>query len=163
MGQTVAHNRKARHDYTIEDTLEAGIALTGTEIKSVRASNVNLQDAYARIEHGEAWLVGMHIAPWAGGNRNNHEPLRDRKLLLHRTQIDQIRGRAKTRGLTLIPLSMYFNDRGRAKVQLGLARGKKKYDRRRDIAARDARRDLDRQMADARRGRHGGRSARVSG
>jgi len=153
MGQTVAQNRKARHDYAIEDTLEAGIALTGTEIKSVRASNVNLQDAYARIERGEAWLVGMHIAPWAGGNRNNHEPMRDRKLLLHRSQIDQLLGRTKAKGLTLVPLSMYFNDRGRAKVQLGLARGKKNYDRRRDIAARDARRDMEREVADAQRGR----------
>ena len=92
MGKTVAQNRKARHLYNIEDTLEAGIELTGTEIKSVRDSNLNLQDAYARIEHGEAWLVGVHIAPWAGGNRNNHEPLRTRKLLLHRRQIDELHG-----------------------------------------------------------------------
>jgi SsrA-binding protein len=153
MGKTVAQNRKARHDYTIEETLEAGIALTGTEIKSVREGHVNLQDAYARIERGEAWLVGAHVAPWSGGNRYNHEPKRDRKLLLHRTQIDQLAGKTKAKGLTLVPLSMYFNDRGRAKVQLGLARGKKNYDRRRDIAARDARRDMDRDMADALRGR----------
>jgi SsrA-binding protein len=153
MGKTVAQNRKARHDYTIEETLEAGIALTGTEIKSVREGHVNLQDAYARIERGEAWLVGAHVAPWSGGNRLNHEPKRDRKLLLHRTQIDQLAGKTRAKGLTLVPLSMYFNDRGRAKVQLGLARGKKNYDRRRDIAARDARRDMDRDMADALRGR----------
>ena len=153
MGKTVATNRKARHDYAIEDTFEAGIALTGTEIKSVRESHVNLQDAYARIEGGEAWLVGARIAPWAGGNRNNHEPMRDRKLLLHRSQIDQLTGRTKAKGLTMVPLSMYFNDRGKAKVQLGLARGKKNYDRRRDIAARQAKRDMDREIADAMRGR----------
>jgi SsrA-binding protein len=153
MGKTVAHNRKARHLYIIEDTLEAGIELTGTEIKSVRDNNVNLQDAYARIENGEAWLVGVHIAPWAGGNRNNHEPQRTRKLLLHRRQIDELMGRTKAKGLTLVPLSLYFNDRGRAKVEIGLARGKKNYDHRRDIAARDARRDMDREVSDAMRGR----------
>jgi SsrA-binding protein len=153
MGKTVAQNRKARHLYTIEDTIEAGIELTGTEIKSVRDSNLNLQDAYARIEHGEAWLVGVHISPWAGGNRNNHDPLRTRKLLLHRRQIDELMGRTRAKGLTMVPLSVYFNDRGRAKVQIGLARGKKNYDHRRDIAARDARRDMDREIADATRGR----------
>lgn len=153
MGHTVAQNRKARHDYAIVDSLEVGIALTGTEIKSVRASNVNLQDAYARIDRGEAWLIGMHIAPWAGGNRNNHEPMRERKLLLHRMEIDQLVGRIKAKGLTMVPLSMYFNDRGKAKIQLGLVRGKKNYDRRRDIAARDARRDLEREVADVQRGR----------
>ena len=153
MGKTVAQNRKARHDYIIEDTLEAGIVLTGTEIKSVREGHVNLQDAYARIERGEAWLVGAHVAPWSGGNRFNHEPRRDRKLLLHRTQIDQLVGRVRAKGLTLVPLAVYFNDRGRAKVELGLARGKKSFDHRRDIAERDARRDMDRDLADVRRGR----------
>jgi SsrA-binding protein len=153
MGKTVAQNRKARHDYTIEDSFEAGIALTGTEIKSIREGRVNLQDAYARIEHGEAWLVGAHVAPWSGGNRYNHEPRRDRKLLLHRTQIDQLAGKMRAKGLTLVPLTLYFNDRGRAKVEIGLARGKKSYDRRRDIAERDARRDLDRELADTARGR----------
>jgi SsrA-binding protein len=153
MGKTVAQNRKARHDYIIEDTLEAGIVLTGTEIKSVREGHVNLQDAYARIDRGEAWLVGAHVAPWSGGNRLNHEPRRDRKLLLHRTQIDQLVGRTRAKGLTLVPLSVYFNDRGRAKVELGLARGKKSFDHRRDIAERDARRDMDRDLADVRRGR----------
>jgi len=153
MGKTVATNRKARHEYTIEDSFEAGIALTGTEIKSVREGSVNLQDAYARIERGEAWLVGARIAPWAGGNRLNHDPMRDRRLLLHRTQIDQLVGRIKAKGLTMVPLSMYFNDRGRAKVQVGLVRGKKSWDRRRDIAARDARRDMEREVADVTRGR----------
>jgi SsrA-binding protein len=153
MGKTVAQNRKARHLYKIEDTFEAGIELTGTEIKSVRDSNLNLQDAYARIENGEAWLVGVHISPWAGGNRNNHEPLRTRKLLLHRRQIDELLGRTRSKGLTMVPLSVYFNDRSKAKVQIGLARGKKNYDHRRDIAARDAKRDMDREIADATRGR----------
>jgi len=153
MGRTVATNRKARHDFTVEDSFEAGIALTGTEIKSVREGAVNLQDAYARIEKGEAWLIGARIAPWPGGNRWNHEPMRDRKLLLHRTQIDQLVGRTKAKGLTMVPLSMYFNDRGKAKLQIGLVRGKKNYDRRRDIAARQAKRDMDREVADALRGR----------
>jgi SsrA-binding protein len=153
MGETIAVNRKARHEYAIEDTLEAGIVLTGTEIKSVRAGKVNLQDAYARIERGEAWLVGAHIAPWEGGNRWNHPPRRDRKLLLHRVQIDQLQGRTKAKGLTLVPLRMYLDDRGRAKLEVGLARGKQLHDRRRDIAERESRRHVERELADAQRGR----------
>ena len=153
MGKSVATNRKARHDYSVEDSFEAGIVLTGTEIKSVRENQVNLQDAYARIENGEAWLIGARIAPWAGGNRYNHEPMRDRKLLLHRMQIDQLVGRTKAKGLTMVPLSMYFNDRGKAKVQIGLVKGKKQHDRRRDIADRQSRRDMEREIADAMRGR----------
>ncbi|MBA2275741.1 MAG: SsrA-binding protein SmpB [Chloroflexi bacterium] len=151
--QTVAINRKARHEYTIEDTLEAGIALTGTEIKSIRQGHANLQESYARIERGEAWLIGCHIAPWAGGNRNNHEPRRTRKLLLRRDQIDRILGRASAKGLTIVPLRLYITARGRAKLELGLARGKQLHDKRRDIAARDARRDVQRELADATRGR----------
>jgi SsrA-binding protein len=147
--KTIALNRRARHEFSIEDTVEAGIALTGTEIKSIRAGKVNLADAFARIERGEAWLVGAHIAPWEGGNRLNHEPKRDRKLLLHRGQIDQLLGRTKAKGLTLIPLRLYISDRGKAKLELGLGRGKQLYDRRREIAARDARRDLERELADA--------------
>jgi len=153
VGETVAVNRKARHDYTIEDTVEAGLVLTGTEIKSVRAGKVSLQQAFARIERDEAWLVGVNIAPWTAGNRWNHEPRRDRKLLLHRVQIDQLLGRTKSKGLTLVPLRVYINDRGRAKVELGLARGKQNWDRRRDIAERDARRDMQRELADVARGR----------
>jgi SsrA-binding protein len=153
MGETVAVNRKARYEYSIEDTLEAGIALTGTEIKSIRDGKANLSDAYARIERGEAWLVGANIAPWAGGNRNNHEPRRDRKLLLHRVQIDQLLGKTRSKGLTLIPLRLYINDRGRAKLELALARGKQLHDKRRDIATRDARRDMERQLAEVTRGR----------
>jgi SsrA-binding protein len=149
--KTIALNRRARHEYSIEDSLEAGIALSGTEIKSIRAGKVSLADAYARIDRGEAWLVGAHIAPWEGGNRFNHEPKRDRKLLLHRAQIDQLLGKSKAKGLTLIPLKLYITERGKAKIELGLGKGKQLYDRRRDIAARDAKRDLDRELADAQR------------
>jgi SsrA-binding protein len=150
---TIALNRRARHEYTIDETFEAGLALTGTEIKSVRARKVNLADAYARVEHGEAWLIGAHIAPFEGGNRLNHEPKRTRKLLLHRSEIDELLGRAKQKGQTIVPLRLYISARGRAKVELGLARGKQLHDKRRDIAERDARREVARELADASRGR----------
>ena len=153
MSETIALNRKARHNFTITDTFEAGIVLTGTEIKSVRARQVNLSDAYARVERGEAWLMNAHIAPFEQGNRNNHEPRRNRKLLLHRRQIDELMGRAAAKGLTVVPLSLYISDRGRAKVELGLAKGKQLHDRRRDIADRDSRRDMEREMANIQRGR----------
>lgn len=153
MAETVALNRKARHNYTITDTFEAGLVLTGTEIKSIRAGKANLSDAYARVEKGEAWLIGAHIAPFEQGNRYNHEPRRDRKLLLHRTEIDQLMGRAAAKGLTVVPLRLYLTDKGRAKVELGLARGKQLHDRRRDIAERQSRRDVERELADATRGR----------
>ncbi|HEY5489128.1 MAG TPA: SsrA-binding protein SmpB [Candidatus Limnocylindrales bacterium] len=153
MAETIALNRKARHNYFITDTFEAGLVLTGTEIKSVRARKVNLADAYARVEKGEAWLMSAHIAPFEQGNRYNHEPRRDRKLLLHRTEIDQLMGRAAAKGLTVVPLRLYINDRGRAKVELGLAKGKQLHDRRRDIAERQSRRDMERELADAQRGR----------
>ncbi len=150
---TITVNRKARHDFSIEETVEAGIALTGTEIKSVRAGRVNLNDAYARVEHGEAWLIGAHIAPYEGGNRFNHEAKRTRKLLLHRGEIDELFGLTTRKGLTLVPLRLYISDKGLAKVELGVARGKQRHDRRREIAARDARRELEREMADVDRGR----------
>jgi SsrA-binding protein len=154
MGEhTVALNRKAYHEYHIEEHVEAGIALTGTEIKSIRAGKVSLQEAYARIERGEAWLIGVTIAPFAEGNRYNHEPRRDRKLLLHRSEIDELLGRTKSKGLTLIPLRLFIDARGRAKLELGLARGKQLHDKRRSIAERDAKRDLDRELSDVRRGR----------
>jgi len=153
MAETVAVNRKARHNYTISDTFEAGLVLSGTEIKSIRAGKANLSDAYARVEKGEAWLIGAHIAPYESGNRYNHEPRRDRKLLLRRTQIDELMGRAAAKGLTIVPLRLYINDRGRAKVELGLARGKQLHDRRREIAERDSRREMERALADAQRGR----------
>ena len=131
--------------------MEAGIVLTGTEIKSIRAGKVNLADSFARIDRGQAWLVGAHIAPWEQASRENHEPKRDRKLLLHRDQIDQLLGKTKAKGLTLVPLRLYINDQGKAKVLLGLARGKQTWDRRREIAERDARRETERAVADARR------------
>jgi SsrA-binding protein len=152
MGETIAQNRRARHDYSIEDTFEAGIVLRGTEIKSVRAHKVSLADAYARIDRDEAWIVGLHIAPWESADvRFNHEPKRARKLLLHRHEIDELLGKTKAKGLTLVPLSIYINDRGKAKMQLGLARGKQTWDRRREIAERDSKRDLAREVAEARR------------
>ncbi len=151
--KTVALNRRARHEFKIDETFEAGIVLTGTEIKSIRAGKVNLADAYARIEHDEAWLIGAHIAPWAQGNRTNHEPKRTRKLLLRRSEIDELLGRTKAKGQTIVPLRLYITDRGRAKVELALARGKQLHDRRRDIAERDARREVARALADAQRGR----------
>jgi len=154
MGEsTIALNRKARHEYSIEDTFEAGLVLTGTEIKSIRAGHVSLQEAYARIERGEAWLVGAHIAPFAGGNRLNHEAKRSRKLLLHRDEIDELLGRTKSKGLTIVPLRLFIDGRGHAKLEIGLGRGKQLFDRRREIAERDARRDLARTMADSSRGR----------
>jgi SsrA-binding protein len=142
--QTVALNRRARHDYAIEQTLEAGIVLTGTEIKSIRAGRANLAEAYARIEKGEAWLIGAHIAPYEQGNRNNHEPTRTRKLLLHRGEIAELVGKTQAKGLTLVPLRLYIRD-GKAKLEIGVARGKKTHDKRRTIAERDARRDLERE------------------
>jgi SsrA-binding protein len=141
---TVALNRRARHDYAIEDTLEAGLVLTGTEIKSIRAGRVNLADAYARIERGEAWLIGAHIAPYVQGNRFNHEPTRTRKLLLHGDQIAELGGRLASKGYTLVPLRLYLR-RGMAKLELGIARGKKAHDKRRSIAERDMRRELERE------------------
>jgi SsrA-binding protein len=149
----MAVNRRARHEFTIDETFEAGIVLTGTEIKSIRNGKVNLADAYARIERDEAWLIGAHIAPFAQGNRNNHEPKRTRKLLLHRSEIDELLGRTKAKGQTIVPLRLYVTSKGRAKLELGLARGKQLHDRRRDIAERDARRDVARELADAQRGR----------
>jgi SsrA-binding protein len=141
---TIAVNRRARHDYTIEQTLEAGLVLTGTEIKPIRAGPVNLAEAYARVERGEAWLIGAHIAPYEQGNRFNHEPTRTRKLLLHRDQIAELVGRTQAKGETLVPLRLYLRN-GMAKVELGLARGKKVHDKRRSIAERDMRRELERQ------------------
>ena len=151
--KTVALNRKARHEYSIEDSFEAGIALTGTEIKSIRAGKVSLADAYARIDRGEAWLVGANISPWETGNRYNHEPKRNRKLLLHRDQILGLTIRTKAKGLTLVPLKMYITERGRAKLEIGLGRGKQQHDRRHDIADRDSRRDMERALADMHHGR----------
>ena len=141
--KTVAVNRRAHYQYAVEETLEAGIVLTGTEIKSIRAGRVNLAEAYARIDHGEAWLIGAHIAPYEQGNRNTHEPTRVRKLLLHRDQIAELLGRTQAKGFTLVPLKLYIRG-GLAKLELGIAKGKQAHDKRRGIAERDARRELDR-------------------
>jgi SsrA-binding protein len=151
--QTVALNRRARHEFSIDETFEAGVVLTGTEIKSIRAGKVQLANSYARIERDEAWLIGAHIAPFEQANRYNHEPKRTRKLLLHRSEIDELLGKTKSKGLTIVPLRLYLNAKGRAKLELGLARGKQLHDRRRDIADRDSQRDIARELADSQRGR----------
>ena len=141
--KTIAVNRKAYHDYHIEESVEAGLVLTGTEIKSIRAGRVNLRDAYARSESGELWLLGAHIAQYPGGNRYNHEPKRPRKLLLHRKQIAELSGAVMRKGLTIVPLKLYLKN-GVAKVELGLVRGKKVYDKREVLALRDAQRQMQR-------------------
>jgi SsrA-binding protein len=141
----VTSNRRARHEYHIEDTLEAGMVLTGTEIKSIRAGKVNLQDAYARIQNGEAWLYNMHVSPYEQGNRMNVDPVRPRKLLLKRGELHRLFAKLQTSGLTLVPLSLYIRN-GFAKLELALARGKKLYDKREALADREARREEEREV-----------------
>jgi SsrA-binding protein len=139
--KVVASNRKARHDYAIMDTFEAGIALTGTEVKSLRAGRASLVDAFAQVSNGEVFLHGVHIPEYAQGTWTNHEPRRTRKLLLKRGEITRLTGKLRESGLTLVPLALYFAD-GWAKVELGLARGKRSYDKRQDLARRDADREI---------------------
>lgn len=141
----IASNRRARHDYFIEETYEAGIELTGTEIKSVRAGKVSLVDSFATVEGGEVIVRDLHISPYDYGNRFNHDPMRPRRLLLHKEEIRKIAGKVRERGYTLVPLRMYFK-RGWAKLELAVAKGKKSYDKRADIAERDARREAERAM-----------------
>jgi SsrA-binding protein len=143
--KVIAVNRRATHDYFIDERIEAGLVLTGTEIKSIREGRVNLREGYARVVGNEAWLVNVHIAPYEQGNRYNHEPLRDRKLLLHRDEIATLIGKVRQRSYTLIPMQLYLKN-GRAKVELGLARGKKQFDKRESIAKREAQRDIDRAL-----------------
>jgi SsrA-binding protein len=143
--KVIARNRRARHDYHIEDTVEAGLVLTGTEVKSLRAGRASLTDGFGQVTDGEAWLHGVHIPEYTLGTWTNHEPRRTRKLLLHRKEIDRLASSTKERGLTIVPLSLYFKD-GRAKVELALARGKRTYDKRHDLAARDAAREVDRAL-----------------
>ncbi len=151
-GRRVAQNRRARHDYDIVETYECGIALVGSEVKSLRAGMVQIRDSYARIEDGEVWLLGMHVSPYAQAvGFGSHDPDRPRKLLLHRRQIDQLLGQVKQQSLTLVPLSIYFLD-GRAKVELALARGRKTYDKRAALAERDAKMDMARAYSRGRRG-----------
>ena len=144
--RTVATNRKARHDYFIEETFEAGIALTGTEIKSARNGSVNLREGFVLVRAGEAWLMGVHIDQYRHGNRANHQETRSRKLLLHKRQIDYLHVCATQRNWTIVPLRMYINDAGLAKVQIALVRGKRQYDKRQTIASRDAERDVNRAL-----------------
>jgi SsrA-binding protein len=143
--KVVASNRKAYHDYAISDTYEAGMALTGTEVKSLRAGRASLTDAFAEETNGEIFLRGMHIPEYTQGTWTNHEPRRVRKLLLNREEIRRMQGKLRDDGVTLIPLSVYFNN-GYAKVELGLAKGKKSYDKRQDLAARDAQKEINRSM-----------------
>ena len=141
--KVISENRKAYHDCFVEEKLEAGIKLTGTEIKSIRNGRVNLKDSFARVENGEVWLYQMHISPYEQGNRFNHDPLRKRKLLLHKSEINKLLGRVQQEGLTLVPTKLYLK-RGLAKIELGVCRGKKLYDKRQDIAKRDAKREIER-------------------
>lgn len=141
--KVITTNRKARHDYEIIDTIETGIVLVGTEVKAAREGRINLTDAYARIKDDELWLIGLHISPYSKSEMENHDPLRDRKLLVRRLQLKRLNRQVEEKGVTLIPLKIYFN-RHLVKVELGLARGKRKYDKRASIAERDQKRDLDR-------------------
>ncbi len=142
-GKVVAQNKKANHDYFIEETYEAGIVLQGTEIKSIRAGRCNLKDSYARIHNGEMFLYSMHVSPYEQGNRYNHDPLRTRKLLLHKKQINTLIGETKEAGYALVPLKVYLKN-GFAKVLIGLAKGKKKYDKREDLKQKEAKREIER-------------------
>ena len=143
--KVIAQNRKARHDYFVDDTYEAGIALCGTEVKSIRAGAVNLKDSYCTIKDGELYAVGMHISPYEKGNIFNHNPLRDKKLLMHKKEILRIGGLVNQKGYTLVPLSLYFSG-PRVKVEVGLCRGKKLYDKREAIAKKETEREIDRRM-----------------
>ncbi len=148
--KVVARNRRARYDYHIDDTYEAGLVLTGTEVKSLRDGRASIVDGYALVRDGEAWLHGVHIPEYTRGTWTNHEPRRPRKLLLHKQEISRLIGKTQEKGLTLVPLSLYFKD-GRAKVEIALARGKRAHDKRQDIAKREADREMDRALR--RRGR----------
>jgi SsrA-binding protein len=143
--KTVVTNRRARRDYFIEDSYEAGLVLTGSEIKSIRAGRANLQDSYVTIRDGEAWLVNSHVSPYKQASDENHEPKRDRKLLLHRKQIARLAGQVQAKGYTIVPLRLYLKN-NRAKVEIALAKGKKLYDKRDDLAKRQAERDIQRAL-----------------
>jgi len=147
----VAQNRRARHEYEILDTVEAGIVLLGPEVKSLRQGKVSLADAYATVRRGELWLLNVHVSPYEQAGRENPNPRRERKLLAHRAEISKLAGQVAERGLTLVPLSLYFQD-GRAKVELGLARGKRRYDKRQAIRKREEDREIDRVLRRGRRG-----------
>ncbi len=146
--KTVAENRRARYDYFIEDIFEAGIALTGTEVKSLRFGQGSIVESYAEVRAGEAWLINANVPEFSHGNRFNHEPKRPRKLLLHEREIDKLQGAVERKGMTVVPLSIYFNSRGRAKVELALAKGKNTADKRQTIKDRDWKREQSRIMRD---------------
>ena len=146
-GNLIAQNRKARYDYTVVETVEAGMVLTGTEIKSIRAGRINLKDGYAHIRNGEVYLINVHIAPYEQGNMFNHEPLRTRKLLMKKKQISRLIGETQSGGFTLIPLKVYIKN-GSAKVLIGLAKGKKKYDKRESIKKKDQDREIKRRLSE---------------
>ena len=143
--KVIATNRKARHQYNLHDTLEAGLVLQGSEIKSIRAGRVSLQEGFVLFADGEAWLVNVHIAPYDPASGQNHEPRRRRKLLLHRREIERLQRRAQEKGFTVIPIRLYLKD-GRAKVEIALARGKRMYDKRQDLAKRDSKRRMERAL-----------------
>ena len=149
--RTIPTNRRARHEYEILETVEAGLVLRGTEVKSLRAGLVNFKDSYASVRNGEGWLLGCHISPYSHGTDANHDPERDRKLLLHKRELSRLSGKISERGLTMVPLRLYFKD-GRAKVELGLARGKKLHDKRSTLREREVRREMDKAARVARRG-----------
>lgn len=149
--KVICTNRKARHDYNILETMETGIVLVGTEVKSLREGQAHLRDSYAAIITGELFLHNAHISPYSKGNRANHDPMRKRKLLMHDREIRRLIGRVQEKGFTLVPLKLYFNDAGKVKVELGLAKGKKEFDKRRQIAERDAERDLRREVKERER------------
>jgi len=147
----IASNRRAYHNFDVLETCEAGLVLTGTEVKSLREGRADLKESYARVDGNEAWLLGCHISPYAQGNRANHDPLRPRKLLLHRREIARLLGKVMEKGLTLVPLRLYFKE-GRAKVEIGLARGRKTLDKRQAIREREERREMDRAVRERVRG-----------
>lgn len=146
IGKLLAHNKKARHDYFIEDTIEAGMVLTGTEVKSIRAGQVSIKEAYADIKDEEAWVRGMHVSPYEMGNRYNPDPLRTRKLLMHKKEIIKISNMIAQKGYTLVPLKVYIHANGTMKMELGICRGKKNYDKRDSIAKRDVDRQIQRDI-----------------
>ncbi len=149
----IANNKKAFHDYTIVETFEVGIALTGTEVKSLRENNASLRDSFASVKRGEVWLHQVHISPYSHGNRGNVDPTRARKLLLHKNEIRYLIGKTKETGFTLVPIRMYFAASGLVKLELALARGKKSYDKRDDLAAKDSKREVERALKDRTLGR----------
>jgi len=148
----IANNKKAYHDYFVDETFECGIELTGTEVKSLREARASLRESYATVRRGEVWLLGVHVAPYTHGNRSNVDPDRPRKLLLHKKEIRYLIGKTKERGNTLVPLRMYFTPSNLVKVELGLVRGKKLYDKRADIAAKDQKRDVERALRERQKG-----------